>query len=222
MRPLDVTGHCGQATIDVIDEIQLRNLRMKRPDGRVDPSGATFRFLTANVAGSVPAGVAWGAKVSLAFKTKVIQVAGNLGVDPNYLMAAMAFESGETFSASVKNAAGSGAVGLIQFMPETATHLLTSTSALAAMTPETQLDYVEKFFNPYKGRLNSLGDVYMAILWPSAIGKPDDYALFKSPSKQYQQNKGLDANKDGVVTKCEAVAAVQAKLLKGERPGFLG
>lgn len=41
-------------------------------------------------------------------------------------MAAMAFESGETFSPSIKNAAGSGAVGLIQFMPSTAKALGTS------------------------------------------------------------------------------------------------
>jgi len=34
------------ATITAIEEIQRRNLRMIRPDGKVDPNGATFRFLT--------------------------------------------------------------------------------------------------------------------------------------------------------------------------------
>jgi hypothetical protein len=229
LRPLTVDGRCGPMTIGAIEEIQRRNLHMNPPDGRVDPSGATFRFRAGTVGGAPPATgsappttkIAWGAKVSAAFKAKVIKISGNLGVDPNYLMAAMAFESGETFSASVKNAA-SGATGLIQFMPSTATSLGTSTSALAAMTPENQLDYVEKYFTPYKNKLNSLENVYMAILWPAAIGKPNNYVLFSSPSVAYQQNKGLDADKDGNVTKAEASAKVRAELMKGQGPGFIG
>jgi membrane-bound lytic murein transglycosylase B len=63
-----------------------------------------------------PKKIAWGTKVSAAFKAKVIKISGNLGVDPNHLMAAMAFESAETFSSSVKNVQ-SGATGLFQFMP---------------------------------------------------------------------------------------------------------
>jgi hypothetical protein len=46
LRPIDVDGRCGTATITAIEEIQRRNLRMVRPDGKVDPNGATFRFLT--------------------------------------------------------------------------------------------------------------------------------------------------------------------------------
>jgi hypothetical protein len=46
LRQLDVDGHCGPLTIGAIEEIQRRYLHMNPPDGRVDPSGATFRFLT--------------------------------------------------------------------------------------------------------------------------------------------------------------------------------
>jgi hypothetical protein len=165
--------------------------------------------------------IAWGAKVSVAFKAKVIKISDSLGIDPNYLMAAMAFESGETFSASVKNAA-SGATGLIQFMPSTATSLRTSTSALAAMTPEDQLDDVEKYFAPYKNKLNSLEDVYMAILWPAAIGQPNSFVLFSTPSAAYNQNSGLDADNDGNVTKAEAAARVRDKLVKGQGANYIG
>ena len=34
------------------------------------------------------------------------------------------------------------------------------------MTAEEQLDYVEEYFKTSKGKLKSLEDVYMAILWP--------------------------------------------------------
>jgi hypothetical protein len=165
--------------------------------------------------------IAWGAKVSPAFKAKVIRISRNLGVDPNYLMAAMAFESGETFSPSVRNRQ-SGATGLIQFMPSTAAFLGTSTGALAGMTAETQLDYVEKYFRPYTKKLNTLEDLYMAILWPAAIGKPNSQVLFSWPSNAYTQNKGLDTNNDGKITKEEATAKVRAELVKGLTADRLG
>jgi|SRR5271157_2214624 len=46
LHPLNVDGQCGPLTIGAIEEIQRRLLHMNPPDGRVDPSGATFRFLT--------------------------------------------------------------------------------------------------------------------------------------------------------------------------------
>jgi len=54
------------------------------------------------------------------------------------------------------------------------------------------------------------------------FGKDLNYVLFdknnvRSP-KQYMQNKGLDFNKDGKVTKLEACAAVQRKLAEGLKP----
>jgi hypothetical protein len=158
--------------------------------------------------------IAWGAKVSHEFKTKVIAVCKRLNVEPDYLMTCMAFETGRTFSPSIHNAAGSGAVGLIQFMGPTAVGLGTRSSALAVMGAVQQLDYVESYMSSQAraagAALRSLEDVYMAILYPAAIGKPDTYVLFRSGTVQYQQNAGLDLDADGVITKFEATSGVRA------------
>lgn len=163
--------------------------------------------------------LAWGAKVSPEFRATVIDICAGLQANPNHLMACMAFESAETFRPDIKNAAGSGAVGLIQFMPATARGLGTSTQALALMTAVDQLDWVRMYFKPYTGRLHTLSDVYMAILWPAAVGKPEDFVLFAKPSIAYTQNAGLDLDRDGQITKAEAAALVQAKLDRGLLPG---
>jgi|SRR5580658_4964149 hypothetical protein len=54
LRPLKVDGNCGALTIGAIEEIQRRNLHMNPPDGKVDPNGATFRFLTGRSAQAPP------------------------------------------------------------------------------------------------------------------------------------------------------------------------
>jgi hypothetical protein len=146
----------------------------------------------------------------------------DLRTHPNWIMACMAFESGETFSPSIRNAAGSGAIGLIQFMPSTAKGLGTSTAHLADMTAEEQLEFVHRYFLPYKGRLSKLSDVYMAILWPAAIGKPDSAPLWDATTRPttYRQNAGLDTNKDRTITKGEAAGKVARKLIKGLTPSI--
>lgn len=179
---------------------------------------------------SVPTGgprLAWGAKVSSTFRDRVRWIANNLRMPSDgqdWLMACMAWESAETFSPSITNMAGSGATGLIQFMPRTAEGLGTSTEQLARMSAEDQLNYVYKHFRPFRGRLNSLSDVYMAILWPAAVGKPENHVLWNRDARPttYRQNAGLDVNRDGSITKAEAASKVAEKLTKGRRPELLG
>lgn len=167
--------------------------------------------------------LAWGNKVSAEFREKVFGVSEQLQVDADDLMAIMAFESAETFRPDIKNMAGSGATGLIQFMPATARGMGTSTDALARMSAVDQLEWVRTYFKPYSGRLTSLSDMYMAVLWPRAIGKPDNYVLWSKATNPttYAQNAGLDANKDGFITKEEAAAAVYKKLYKGRSAKYL-
>ncbi|MER9163622.1 DUF2272 domain-containing protein [Mesorhizobium sp. M0715] len=165
--------------------------------------------------------IAWGKVVTPEFKQAVIALSKRIGCDPSHLMAAMAFESAETFSPSEKNPK-SGATGLIQFMKSTAEGLGTSLQQLAAMSQIEQLFYVEKYLSPYSGRFGSLSDMYMAILYPAAIGKPEANVLFSSGSKAYSQNVGLDVNGDGYITKGEAASKVQGKLDKGLTSGLVG
>jgi hypothetical protein len=168
--------------------------------------------------GKTPFTLAWGAKVSPEIRDLVVDICGGLSIEPDWLMACIAFESAYSFDPAKRNP-GSSATGLIQFMSATARSLGTTTDALAAMTAVEQLDYVRTYFKPYAGRMHSLADVYMAILWPAAVGKPNDWPLFAAPSNAYAANKGLDANRDGRVTKAEAAAAVQAALDRGLQPG---
>lgn len=161
--------------------------------------------------------LAWGAKVSATFRRRVYWIADALKIDPNWLMACMAFESAETFRADIKNMAGSGATGLIQFMPTTAIGLGTSVGQLAAMSAENQLNFVYKYLRPYAEKMHSLDDVYMAILWPAAVGKPPTFVLFSKATRPttYRQNAGLDYDQDGNITKKEAAKKVQDKLAMG-------
>lgn len=170
--------------------------------------------------GAMGAPLAWGARVSPEFRNKVRAISGRLGCAPDDLMSCMAWESGRSFSPSKKNMAGSGATGLIQFMPSTAKALGTSTAALAALTAVQQLDWVEKYFQPYKGKLNTLADLYMAILWPAGVGKPMEYVLWDKATRPttYRQNAGLDINHDGAITKAECAAKLYAMKAEGQRP----
>lgn len=165
--------------------------------------------------------IAWGAKVSPTFKARVLWIEQELGLPADALMASIAWESGETFSSKVVNKAGSGATGLIQFMPSTARALGTTTLELAKMTPEDQLNFVYKYFKPFAGKLANLGDVYMAILWPKGVGKPDNYVLFDRGAS-YRQNAGLDKDKNGKVTRGECLIKIQDKLAKGLQTSNLG
>jgi hypothetical protein len=96
-------------------------------------------------------------------------------------------------------------------MPSTAEGLGTSTEALANMSRTEQMAWVEKYFEPYAGKLNNFGDLYMAVLWPRAVGESDDYVLFsQADGSTYTQNAGLDINGDGNITKGEAVQKAAA------------
>lgn len=159
--------------------------------------------------------IIYGSQVTTEFAQKVILISNELGINPNYLMAAMAFETGGSFAPDQLNGAGSGATGLIQFMPRTAIGLGTTTADLAKMTAIQQLDYVKAYFMPYAGKLSSLEDIYMAILWPRAIGKDNSYVLWSRGTRAYTQNRGLDTNNDGSVTKGEAAGKVREKYEAG-------
>jgi len=162
----------------------------------------------------------WGERVNQDFRIKVKQVAGRLGFDPNWLMAVMAFETGRSFSSSMKNPKGS-ATGLIQFTESTAQDLGTTTRDLARMNAVDQLDYVEKYYSKYKKAINNLGDCYMKVLYPVAMGKPDSYVMWVKDNpvtgKYYNANPNLDTNKNNQITRGEAVSRVNNEMKEGMR-----
>ncbi|MGK7933133.1 MAG: M23 family metallopeptidase [Microcystaceae cyanobacterium] len=143
-----------------------------------------------------------------AFQRKVLQIASELDVDPSYLMAVMSFETGGTFSPSIRDTARNGAIGLIQFLPATARKLGTSTQVLGRMSAMQQLDYVKKYLWSYRGRLNTLEAVYMSILYPAAIGKRKNDVLFRQGSLTYHQHRWLDWSGKGYITVEDATKVI--------------
>jgi hypothetical protein len=141
-----------------------------------------------------------------AFENKVTDVANKLNTNPDWLMQVMKAESG--LRADIQNPIemqGGHATGLIQFAPDTAKALGTTTDALKKMSRVQQMDYVYKYFEPYKGKLNSYFDVYLPVFFPAAIGHTNDDAyVFKtsriSAAAVAKANPSIDVNKDGVVT----------------------
>lgn len=169
--------------------------------------------------------VAWSKHAGAGFTRAVLRMCALLGWPSDFaswVMACIAFESAESFSASVRNQAGSGAVGLIQFMPATARGLGTTPEDLEDMSATSQLVYVQRYFEPYKDRIRSLADMYMAILMPRYIGAAGDAVIFADGTTAYRQNSGLDANSDGKITVDEAVDRVRRKLARGWQPEFGG
>ena len=158
-----------------------------------------------------------GQYVTPEFKAKVLDISNQLQMNPDDIMAIMAFESGLNPTAVNPS---SGATGLIQFMPSTARGLGTSTDALKKMSGVDQLDYVDKYFQGYKGKIQNVQDAYMAVFMPIAVGKDNSYEIGLRNSTEcfsgtrlskgavYAQNSGLDINNDGIITKEEAAQMV--------------
>ena len=154
--------------------------------------------------------------VSDAFAEKAERIADRLGIDPDYLMAIMHFETGGTFSPSISHP-GSTATGLIQFLRGTARSLGTSVEALAQMTELEQLEYVETYFTPYADRIETLEDAYMAVFWPLAIGRRPQYVLFRETSAAYAANRYLDREGKGFITKKDAAQNVRRRYERARR-----
>ncbi|MEO7199051.1 MAG: LysM peptidoglycan-binding domain-containing protein, partial [Dokdonella sp.] len=155
-------------------------------------------------------GVSGNPNVTPQFIAGVEAMAARLGTKPEFIMATMSFETGGSFSPSVKNPV-STATGLIQFLDSTARGLGTSTAQLSRMTSVEQLQYVEKYFTPFTGRLGTLEAVYTAVL--SGSPKPDpNTTLFSAGSNAYTQNRGLDLNGDGRITAGEATSKVRDRI----------
>ncbi len=162
---------------------------------------------------------------SYLFLNKVKSIASQLGYNPNWLMLIMNSETGGTFKSDIKNYITGKAVGLIQFMPNTAIWLGTTTDKLLQMNRVEQLDYVYKYYNNWKksGKIaKSYEDLYLLTFYPYALDKPDSYIIGSEKSNAYarqvaKQNP-FDYNKDGVISKKEFKEFAFKKHVEGALP----
>lgn len=139
-----------------------------------------------------------------AFIAKVIEVSAYLRVKPEHLMFLMWFETGHTLDHRIQNRIG--ATGLIQFMPETARFLGTTTAQLVQMSNVEQMEYVKKHLGLFRGRYRDWVDLYCGIFWPAAVGKPDSFRI--TSDIVAKQNPLFDTNKDGDIEKAEIRSAL--------------
>ena len=154
------------------------------------------------------------ASYRIPFTSKVREISTRLGINPNWLMAIMNWESARTFSPSVKNPY-STATGLIQFMQATAIDLGTTVEQLARMSAVEQLDWVYKYYVRYRSKLNSYTDLYLTTFYPVAVGKPANFVLGTSDARIREiarRNPSFDNNGDLKITKGEIEADMLAKI----------
>ena len=100
----------------------------------------------------------------------VATIAQSVGAKPEDLLKTMLYETGGTLSPSARNSR-TKATGLIQFMPATARGLGTNIDALAQMSPQEQLVFVQKYL-----KQNSRGqklDSFRKVLSTIFAGNPN-------------------------------------------------
>jgi transglycosylase-like protein with SLT domain len=148
------------------------------------------------------------------FWIELQEIAKRLKIEPAWLLNVMASES--LFNPAARNGLpGQTATGLLQFIEDTAQGLGTTTEAIRRMSPVEQLRLVEKYLSPFRGRLNSLADVYSAVFRGFIAEGGDASAvapLNKSDKERriYSLNRWLDFNGDGKITKGELALAAFA------------
>lgn len=145
----------------------------------------------------------WGKYFTCLERKKIIEISKRLLCDPNHLTSAMALETGGKFDPSLVN--DSGYTGLIQIGGDAARDInrrkgtnITAgkNGSLKNMTKFEQLTYVEYYLEPFRTKLNTLVDFYLAILMPVDCGKgnQDNHIVFN-------KNLVLDYNSRGEVIK---------------------
>lgn len=116
---------------------------------------------------------------------KLVQMSDRLGADAYDVANLINFESGGNPKARNKI---SHATGLIQFIPSTASRMGTSVDTIYQMSALDQLDLVEQYFSPYRGKLNTVQGVFMAVFYPKAMTWSLDTAF---PSSVQKANPGI-------------------------------
>lgn len=148
-------------------------------------------------------------------RTALVAAANKLGIHPDWLATVISFETAGTFSPSIVNRAGSGAFGLIQFMPQTAKNILGTATTDEAVRQGIAMSFGEQLTRmviPYfKGRkMTSLEDVYLAVFYPAAMNKPGSWVIGAAPGAVYTQNAGFDKSRKGYITRDDVTSRLRS------------
>lgn len=141
------------------------------------------------------------------FLPELQRIAARLGTRYEWLLNLIASES--SFIPSARNPLpGQTASGLLQIIEATAAGMGTTTAAIRRLNPVEQLRLLERFYSPFRGLLNSQGDVYLAAFrgfslagGPETVVAPLNYSA--KERRAYLLNRGLDFDGDGRITKGE-------------------
>lgn len=162
------------------------------------------------------------------FREQLVAGALAYGLNPSYIAAVLAFESG--FNPKAMNPDG-GALGLLQWrrsiFPAVAKKagMKIEWDQLPRLSAEEQLPLVFAYYadKPIT-ETSSPSDYYLAVFLPIGVGKAQDYVLGEQDSNAthpgglslgtvYEKNQGLDKNpKNGVITVAKAAAPVLSLL----------
>lgn len=127
---------------------------------------------------------------------------GRLSMSPSLeLELAHIVERESRWLPSIQNSIG--ATGLIQFMPQTARDLGTTTAELKKMSRVEQSAYVKAYFDKVLGKVGPAarpGDLYIATFYPAAYHTPDSHVIAEPGTIIWKQNPGLRCTPDGPIT----------------------
>lgn len=151
-------------------------------------------------------------KVSKEVADVVIQRSDKSDIEPDWAMFLSDFESG--LDPYRENSFG--CFSYFQFCPDvpggnykTINGKRYYFSDLKTYTPvqlmDLSFDYIEEQQSIH-GKFATYYDLYFAILWPAAVGKPDGYVL------DTQSNPIFDLNKDGKITVAEVKAYLDIRV----------
>jgi hypothetical protein len=165
--------------------------------------GAFASFL--NLRGYMPLKTKWKKKLTPELQTAVKALAKTWDLDPNWICLAIYLES--RWNPTAVNPS-TYASGLWQALPNTAEQM--GIAPLKTYTPVTQVSLLGKYLTYVRqspGSIKSQTDLYLAIFYPAAIGKPEDW---KFPDLVYKYNKSFDADASTVITKGEITNYLKA------------
>jgi len=144
------------------------------------------------------------------FISKIKTVADYLKIPADWLMAVMWHES--RLKATAVNTIS--CVGLIQFCPSTYINWGYNLLSIYLMPNVLQLDLVQKYYQPYRGKIKHPLDLFLITFYPWAFIngklKHNNYVFGSEKSQHWAEtigknNKGFDLNSNGVITMKEYI-----------------